>query len=418
MKKLNQIAVTILLFGLVAFQAQAQAPYTSFYIFGDGVSTTTNNPEAGQYYYGMRDDNGRVWVEVLAQRLGMGANSITNPNWFNSSNNCSYYGQYSPNLVTNITHYHAPKDASTALFAVWVCDADFVGDFGNIYLQGNGTNASMWAKAVSQSLTNHWLIISNLYYAKGARTIIMPNAVDITEIPQYDTYPASDRKFIRQMIINFNASFSALLNQVQSSMTSKGPLTIYKPDIFSLLDNVLTNAGAYGLTNTLYQGASVDVLDNPTLSNKALNGPGTNYIFWDAVDPSAKMHEVIADTVQQMIAPVQLNGVTVLSPSTAPVYTNQLVVANMPVGLNGFVEGTSNLLQGSWTTVTNINSISVTQSIFVNATPLPPITLPSGNGGSIFPGGGGPSTSTGQTQTNNGEVQSYRLRFPFAWSWP
>ncbi len=64
---------------------------------------------------------------------------------------------------------------------VWINNADFVNDMATIY---PSTNNTTWNNAIAQSLNNHWSIINNLY-AKGARTIIMPNAVDITEIPVY-----------------------------------------------------------------------------------------------------------------------------------------------------------------------------------------------------------------------------------------
>ena len=47
------------------------------------------------------------------------------------------------------------------------------------------------------SLTNHFVAITNLY-AKGARTLVMPNAVDITEVPDYDSYGSNNLAFIRQ----------------------------------------------------------------------------------------------------------------------------------------------------------------------------------------------------------------------------
>ena len=92
----------------------------------------------------MRNSNGRVWVELLAQQLGLNTNfwysnnilnqvpytnlSASTTNWSYSTNNRSFYGNYSPFLVTNINHFTAPADAATALFIVWVNDADFVGD--------------------------------------------------------------------------------------------------------------------------------------------------------------------------------------------------------------------------------------------------------------------------------------------------
>jgi phospholipase/lecithinase/hemolysin len=360
--------VGVLLFGPAVFPAQAE--FTSLYIFGDGVCTTTNNTSGlTNYYYGKRYSNGRVWVEVLAQQQGLGANSITNVNWSNSTNNWSYYGQYSPNLVTNINSFHKPSDAATALFIVWVNDADFVGYMGSIY---PSMNIVTWTNAINQSLTNHWNIITNLYYAKGARTLIMPKAVDITETPEYNNSP--NKSFVRQRVIDFNTAFTPLLNQARASLPG---ITIYEPDFFSLLDNVLTNATAYGLTNALSNGQSIDAID--ALANASINGPGTNYIFWDPTDPTAKLHAVLADITQQLISPVQISNLTVLNGS------NQLVVANIPIGQNGLVIGRTNLVLGNWTTNATFNSTNTTQTVFVPA---------------------------------SGPRWFYRLKFTYSWTWP
>jgi phospholipase/lecithinase/hemolysin len=376
----------ILLFGLAA--SQAQAAFTSLYIFGDGVSTTTNNPVSGtEPYYGLRRSNGRVWVELLAQQLALTNNfwysnniannlsytdlSASSTNWSYSSNNWSYYGDDSPSLLAHVNAFTAPANASNVLFIVWVNDADFVDDMANIY---PSTNIVTWTNAINQSLTNHWQAITNLYYAKGVRTLVMPNAVDITETPEYDNLSSPNKSFIRQRVIDFNATFTATLS---NAMVSCSGLKIYEPDFFSLLDNILTNAAAYGLTNVLYGGQSIDAIEN--LGNPTLNGPGASYIFWDATDPTAKAQAIMVDTVQQLIAPPQISQITSQNG------TNHLNLANVPVGLNGIVLGSTNLALTNWTTLTNINSTNSTQSIFV------PIS---------------------------GPVQFYRLSFPFAWTWP
>jgi phospholipase/lecithinase/hemolysin len=389
-QKAVQLMVGFLLLGSAVFPAQAT--FTNLYIFGDGICTTTNNPSAGQYYYGLRRSNGRVWVEVLAQEQGLTnnywySNSILNrvyytnlsassTNWSYSSNNWSYYGQYSSNLLNNLTNFTAPPAASNALFVVWVNDADFVGDMGDIYTY-YGTNIAKWTNAVNQSLTNHWKIITNLYYAKGARTLIMPNAVDITKIPQFNNNPSADKAFIRQRIIAFNTNFNAVLSQARSFLTG---ITIYEPDFFALLDNILTNAAAYGLTNVLDgNGQSTDVIEDDSLTNKALNGPGANYVFWDATDPTAKTHALMANAAQQLISPVRISKITWLGGS------NRLDVTNIPIGQNGLVIGRTNLVLGNWTTNANFNSTNATQTIYVPA---------------------------------SGPRQFYRLGFPFTWSWP
>jgi thermolabile hemolysin len=421
MKTVYQIAISILLLGVLAVPAHA---FTSLYIFGDGISTTTNNAAAAQdpeYYYGLRQSNGRVWVEVLAQRLGLGANSCTNVNWSNANNDWSYYGQYSPNLMANINSFVPPPDVKTALFVVWVNCADFVWDMGNIYFttQSGDTDPKTWATAITNSINNHWNIITNLY-AKGVHTLVMPNAVDITEIPEYDNLivnAPANRNFIRQEVISYNAQFATMLAQAQATLTYNGPLTIYEPNFFTLLDNVITNAPAYGLTNALSGTVSIDAYEDPNIPNLTINGQGTNYIFWDPTDPTAQLHEIMADEALQLIAPAQISGIKIFGNVSGPT-VNQLVLTNLPVGLNGFLDISTNA-GAAWTPLINITS-NTQQPLTFNAPPYPPFVGPSGNG-SINPGGSSGSSNGSQSSSNtatNGIMPWYRLRFPLAWNWP
>ena len=372
----------------------AQASFTSLYIFGDGVSTTTTNSTAGLLpFYGLRKSNGRVWVELLAQQLGLTNNfwysnnianhlsytnlSASSTNWSYSSNNWSYYGDSSSNLIANLNIFIAPANASNALFIVWVNDADFVNAMGNIYQAGYGTNITKWTNAINQSLSNHWQIVTNLYFAKGARTLLMPNAVDITEIPAYNTISSSaDKSFIRQMVMNFNTGIAPVLS---NAMVLCSGLTIYEPDFFSMLDNILAHPTSYGLTNALQSGQPIDALDDDSLTDLSLNGPGKNYIFWDKTDPTAKVHGIIAGVAKQLIAPPQITRITSQSG------TNQLILTNVPVGLNGVVLGCTSLVLTNWTTVANINSTNTVQPVFV------PVS---------------------------GPMWFYRVNFPFSWTWP
>jgi phospholipase/lecithinase/hemolysin len=283
----------------------------------------------------------------------------------------SYYGDASTNLIANVNAFIPPPDPSNALFVVWVADADFVNDMGNIF---PSTNIVTWTNAINQSLSNHWQAVTNLYFAKGARTLLMPNAVDITEVPAYNG--SANKSFVRQRVIDFNVAFTPLLS---NAMVSCPGLVIYEPDFFSLLDNILTNSAAYGLTNVLYQGRSIDVLDYLSSPNNAINGPGTNFIFWDATDPTAKAHAVMAGVAKQLVAPVQISQITSQNG------TNQLTLANVPMGLNGIVLGSTDLTQTNWSMVTNINSTNSVQPVFV------PVS---------------------------GPMWFYRLHFPFSWTWP
>jgi len=132
--------VGFLLFGSAVFPAQAA--FSNLYVFGDSISTTTNNPATGPLYYGQRYSNGRVWVEVLAQRQGLTYNA--NQNW-------SYFSNTSTTLVANVSSFNAPSDASNALFVIWVNNSDLY--YPALY---DGSSMSQWTSAINQSQTNHY----------------------------------------------------------------------------------------------------------------------------------------------------------------------------------------------------------------------------------------------------------------------
>jgi phospholipase/lecithinase/hemolysin len=360
-KWFSQFTLGLLYAGLLALPSQAA--FTSIHAYGDGVCTTTSNPsgaDSGGPYYLDSYSNGRIWIQVLADRQGLP---------YVASNNLSYYGHYSSILVTDLASFNAPPDVSTALFIVWVADADFVYDKQNYAV----SDTASWNAAMSQSLTNHLSAINTLYN-KGVRTLVMPNAVDITEIPKFDALDAPDRSLIRQRIISYNTNFVATLNQAMASMPG---LMIHTPDMFKLFDNVLTNAASYTVTNFLSGGYSIDALHDPNLSDYSLNGPGANYIFWDQFDPTAKLHMAAADITQQMLSATQIAKITPVGVS------NRLDLINLPIHRNGVVNSSTNAT--NWSVVQNITSTNASESVFVPA---------------------------------SGAKDYYRLSFPFVWTWP
>jgi phospholipase/lecithinase/hemolysin len=343
--------------GWISFPAHGG--FSSIHIFGDGASSTTNNETGGRSYYGKRFCDGRVWVEVLAQRQGIP---------FYNSNNWSYYGYESGFVATNLTNlarFTPPSDAATALWVVWAADADYV-DFLTGMTSTISTNRTAWTDAGNRFLTNHLTIIQRLY-AKGARTLVMPPAVDIMSIPFFNHTEAPIRTFVRQQIIEFNAGLSNVI--LRAKAASPG-LVIYSPDFFTLLDKIVTQPILYGFTNAT-TGAQDVFIDSPT------NGPGTNFVFWDYMNPSAKAHLHMADLAQQLLSPAQIGSLTRTNS------TNWLTLTNVPIGRNGIVEGTSNFT--TWTAVTNFSSTNLVQTVRFPAT---------------------------------NSFRFYRLRYPFAWSWP
>ena len=182
--------------------------------------------------------NGRVWVEVLAQRQGL---------IYDTNKNNSYFDHNSSILVTDINNFTAPTDVTNDLFIVWVCNADTFDAVNVIYDTIQTTYGTIAAN--NQSQTNHLQIITNLY-AKGVRTLIMPNAVDISRIPAFNAGTSVQMTCTPGALI-IMPKFSNTINQARALCPD---LKIYTPDYYTLLNNVLTNAAYYGLTNALSQG--------------------------------------------------------------------------------------------------------------------------------------------------------------------
>ena len=383
-KGLIQFTFCFLLFGLTP---EVDAAFSALYVFGDTVSSTsTNHASDAPLYFGKRFSNGRIWVELLAQQLNLTNNywysnnpsvhlsytnlSASSTNWSYTSNDISYFDHNSSNLVKEIGNFVVPSEISNDLFIVWVCDADL---YDAISVHNDGTDTNKWNVDINLSMTNHWTIITNLY-SKGVRALLMPNAVDMSRIPAFDG--DSRTNFFHQESIHYNAAFGSVLSNATALIPN---LKIYSPDFFSLLNNVLANPASYGVTNALQNGHSIDALEDLSLTDYSLNGPGASYIFWDYLDPTAKVHAIMADTAKQLIAPVQIRQVSVQNG------TNQLNLINVPVGLNGLVQGSASLALTNWITMTNFNS---TDSVLSVSVPV------------------------------SGPMQFYRLAFPYAWTWP
>lgn len=340
---------------------RASGAYSSLYVFSDSVSTTTttsNTPSS--LFYGRRYCNGRVWVEVLAEQQGIP---------FSDAKNLSFFGHYSQVLLSKINNFTAP-DAQTSLFVVWVCDADFVDMLAEVPIPPSGSyttnqHLASWTTLINQSLTNHALAIQMLY-EKGARALVMPNAVDISKTPYYRMSPANN-SFFFDRVITFNAGLAAVLQNARASFPG---LTIHSPDFFTLLEAINSNSSAYGLIKPEID-ACTDLI-NPTL-----NGPGAQYVWWDWQTPTAKAQAHMASMAQQLVSPVRIQSIA----PDANGFSIQAI--HVPVGRTGLVEVSSSMI--GWSPGPAIPGTNNTQTVTV------PVSGPS---------------------------QFYRLSFPFSWVWP
>lgn len=361
--KFHKVLLPTVLSALLALLllSRASASFSSMYVFGDGVSATNDptTPVSDPLLYGRRNCNGRVWVEVLWQWQGHA---------FDDAKNRSSFGNISEDVVADTVSFTPTGDMGTAMFVIWCANADFVEFFY--------TDSPAWTAFINGSISRHVQAVSNLY-AKGARTFVMPNAVDIMATPNFNDYDASEKALVRQKVIEFNTAFKTAMEELASSPSKPG-IRIHLPDAFGFFEQVRANPGSYGLIDPIpFNAGSYDA------PSPSLNGNGSNYIFWDLYHPTAKFQMHLAAFFQQLVFPPKVTSVLVSGGNT------QLQVADIPLGREGIVQGSANL-QPPWTQDTMF-------------------TVPFVVGGS--------TTSTVSFPVS-GPQRFYRVGFPVVWTWP
>src|SRR5437016_9345902 len=164
-----------LFWGLVAGAPMALS-YDALYAFGDSLTDTGREPAEPLLHYDGRWSNGRLWVEYLSVRLGFP---------YNPSNNFAHSGAQTDDTFGQVADF-VPANIDQSLIVVWAGGNDFLQEYDKYWFNDAG-----WDRQIAYSVGN----LSNALvalYSKGARFILVPNTVDVTEIPLLNKLPTRD----------------------------------------------------------------------------------------------------------------------------------------------------------------------------------------------------------------------------------
>src|SRR5262245_23347845 len=173
-RTLRTVAVVLAAVAILGFSnlAHAESPFSEVVVFGDSISDTGNaflgfeGAAAGPPYFEGRFSNGPVWVEVLAQELGLPAPA---PSLMGGSNyawggaetgpGISFFG--TPNVGTQIGQFLADREQLTG---------------HELIVIAAGSNDLAWdtPHAAGRLVRNLGKHISDLA-AAGGRTFLVPN---------------------------------------------------------------------------------------------------------------------------------------------------------------------------------------------------------------------------------------------------
>jgi phospholipase/lecithinase/hemolysin len=258
------------------------APFTGIFAFGDSLTDTGNAfdytmgalPPDPPYYQG-RVSNGIVWIEYLAQEMGLDPESVENYAFAGATtgreneNDNLGFGEL-PGLHDEIDCFlddldgkHADK---RALYVVWAGSNDF-------FVSGP------FPSTVATGVGNTVFAVQRLHQA-GARRIMVVNLPDLGLTPFGRLVDPIGLSFL-------SAVYNATLDSALDGLEAAGIETI-RVDSAGVLQAVAANPGDFGFSNV-------------TDAFLTTGGDPSGFAFWDSVHPSTRAHFFIAEEAMRVL---------------------------------------------------------------------------------------------------------------------
>jgi phospholipase/lecithinase/hemolysin len=246
---------------------------TGIVAFGDSLSDTGNTLLAAgtppaPYYQG-HYSNGPIWLEYLAGRLGVAAPlpslaGGTDNAWGGAQTGDGLSFMNTPNIGLQISTFLGTNTLNAhELITVWGGANDF--------LNAGQTNPSVPVANLASEITT--------LASAGGKLFMVPNLPLLGNLPATNTLPQAQRDGLNLLSETFDTLLHSRLNQLEQSLG----ITIFQPDVNSLVQSAMADPAAYGLTNVTHSA----------LADGVLSGQG--YLFWDIVHPTTLGQQFIGD---------------------------------------------------------------------------------------------------------------------------
>ena len=309
-------ALTLLLLPL---GARAQSPYDRLVVFGDSLSDTGNaysvtsalhqvlpsitpTPASPPYYNG-RFSDGPIWVEDLAQQLGVNFDTtpmqLVNPATLQvkvtgddialggATTGTANFGtpiNVAAGMQTEVAAYLTQEKVDPhALYILW----GGANDYFSAASSNPTADAATRQQTVNTTVSNLTGEIGALANA-GAKNFLIPNLPDLGTTP----FAASNNLMtpLSEYTATHDADLAAALGALSANPAYAGD-TFQLLDVNGLYNSVEADPTAYGFEFTTGQG-----MDNL--------GPNQDkYLFWDYFHPTAPGHRLLAGLAYRTVTP-------------------------------------------------------------------------------------------------------------------
>ena len=231
--------------------------------------------------------NGATWVEDLARHLALAGN--TRPALRHGGGKASNYALFGArtlayncrfNLPDQVEAYRAdfPQTSAQTLVAIEIGSND-VRDA--LVVAARGENPTPLLQQALGSLAYQ----VGLLQAHGARKFLFVNVPDVGKTP---AVRALDVRFpgFAGLATGLSQAYNQGLDGVVQSVNGGGAQARLL-DVFTLVNQVIADSAAYGMTNTTSACVTPNV---PPYKCRKPDG----YVFWDGIHPTQAMHAIVA----------------------------------------------------------------------------------------------------------------------------
>jgi len=239
-------------------------PYSQLIAFGDSYTDTGN---AG------RSADGLLWVEYLAQHLGLGGGPApSSAGGTNYAVGGATALSPSPNhLRSQLSRFSAasPVADPDALYAISI-------GFNDIQFAAQVDDIQLHAQSIVDTIESSMQTLWNA----GARHFLVPTAWDYATTPVAQFRPREVREKLGDLSLVFKEKLEAMLDAFQAP--------VHRMDAYGLSQEIEGGAWMLGFTEGRYGYCG----DRPDC---------TGFVWKDQIHPSSAVHEILAEEAYQGI---------------------------------------------------------------------------------------------------------------------
>ena len=292
--------------GATAAETIPCSPFSSMVVFGDSHSETGNYYLGGGTdfngyrppYYQFRPSNGPLWVERLADHLGLPdpAPSLANGDNYAYSHAETGPGLgfgNTPNIDEQIEAYlenHRPDPGTLIVLWGGINDAVFTG------------------KTMSTVVSNVSREITTLAGA-GGKSFLILNLPRVGESPLVRPQTGW-RNAANARAVQFNLLLPSALDQLEATLG----IEIFRLDVFALTEQIRSHPAAFGLSNLTDPALVTDASGGYTIAAMP-----DQYFYWDITHMTTAVHGYIGDAAAQLVLPETLASFSTSSPGATAI---------------------------------------------------------------------------------------------------